>query len=73
MYRADFYFFAGLESIEIEMSFLHNFDAMPHERSRKFLSAVTKCLLLERAPALNVQLKMFRGRDVNNLIFDIND
>ena len=68
-----FLFFTGLESIEIELGVMYDLDDMPHERPQKFLSVVTKCLLLERRPALNLELRIHRGMDFNDLIFDIND
>ena len=68
-----FFVFTGLESIEIGLGIMYNLDDVPRERPQKFLSVVTKCLLLDRVPALNLQLRIWRRRNMNNLIFDIND
>ena len=69
----DFRVIAGLEWIEIQLGLKYNFDAMPQERSRKFLSVVTKCLLFDRVPGLNLRLRIWRDMDVNDTIFDMND
>ena len=69
----DCYVFTGLELIEITFSLAYNFDALPQERSRKFLSVVTKCLVLDRVPGLKLILGIQRGDDHETPIFDIND